>query len=100
MKTNGTKLEDSFSAAWQRVRDLPEQVESGFKTHPLTTAAAIAAASFAGGILFGSRVARAVLVAATPVIVQRVLAGPLGDDLARAARRVLDSPIRSASSSP
>ena len=100
MKTNGTKLEESFSSAWQRVRELPNQVETGLKTHPLTTAAALASVSFAGGMLFGSRVARAILIAATPVIVQRVLAGPLGDDLARVARRVLDTPVTSRASSP
>lgn len=59
------------------------------KAHPLKTAAAIAGISFVGGTVLGSRVARAVLVAAAPTIVKRLLEGPLGDDLTRYLRSVL-----------
>jgi hypothetical protein len=91
MDTNGTTSESSFSAAWHRMRDIPSQVESGLKTRPLATAAAIAGVSFVGGMVLGSRVARALLVAATPAIAHRLLAGPLGDDLVRYLRRVFRS---------
>ena len=91
MDTNGTMSESSFSAAWHRVRDIPSQVESGLKARPLAAAVAIAGVAFVGGMVLGSRVARAFLVAAAPAIAHRLLVGPLGEDLAAYYRRVFRS---------
>jgi hypothetical protein len=86
METNGTTSESTLFEAWHRFRDLPGQVETGLKTHPWATAASIAGVSFVGGMVLGSRVARAILVAAAPAIVHRVLDGPLGDEVLRYIR--------------
>ncbi len=73
-------------AALHRAGELPAQLENGIKAHPLTTAAIVAGVSFAGGAIFGSRVGRAIVIAATPAIVKRLLDGPLGDDITRYIR--------------
>jgi hypothetical protein len=91
MNTNGTASKSSVFASLHRVRDLPAQLESGLKTHPFATAAAIAGVSFVGGVVLGSRLARAILVAVSPVIVHRLLDGPLGDDLIRSIRAAFRS---------
>jgi hypothetical protein len=87
MKTsNGTASESSVFAALHRASEIPEQIENGIKAHPMRTAAIVAGVAFAGGAIFGSRVARAVVIAATPTIVRRLLDGPLGDDITRYLR--------------
>jgi hypothetical protein len=87
--TNGTTSESTVFAALHRAGELPAQLETGMKGHPLKTAAVIAGVSFVGGAIFGSRLARTVLIAATPTIVRRLLDGPLGDDITRYLRGVL-----------
>jgi hypothetical protein len=86
METNGTADRSGFSAAFHRIGTLPRQLESDLRAHPFATAVTVAGVSFAVGTLLGSRVARAVLVAAIPALVQRLLNGPLGDDLLRYIR--------------
>lgn len=86
METNGNSSQSSFAGAWHiwhQVQELPSRVESGLKTHPLTTVTVIAGVSFVGGMVLGSRVARVLLIATAPAIAQRLLAGPLGDRLER-----------------
>jgi hypothetical protein len=84
--SNGTTSESSVFAALRGASEIPGRIESGMKAHPLKTAAAVAGLSFVGGAVFGSRLARAVFVAAAPTIVKRLLDGPLGDDLTRYLR--------------
>jgi hypothetical protein len=82
---------ETIFASLGRVRDLPARLESGLKTYPFVTAAVIAGVSFVGGMVLGSRFARAILVAASPAIVHRLLDGPVGDDLVRSIRGALRS---------
>lgn len=82
---NGTTTEGLF-ASLHWIGDLPAKVAVGARTHPLKTAATIAGVSFLGGAIFGSRVARAIFVAATPVLLNHLLDGPLGEDLSRYLR--------------
>jgi len=89
---NGTTIGSGVSAAFHRMAELPGKVESELKTHPLAAGLAIAGLSFVGGMIFGSRTARAIFVAATPVIATRLLDGPLGDDLTRYVRSVFRAP--------
>lgn len=90
--TNGTTTGSSVSAAFHRMAELPGKVESEIKTHPFAAGLAICGLSFLGGMIFGSRTARAIVVAATPVIATRLLDGPLGDDLARYVRSAFRAP--------
>ncbi len=85
METNGATSKSAF----RRVRGLSAELETGVKTHPFVTAAAIAGVSFVGGMLLGSRVARGVVVAVAPAIVYRLLEGPLGERLDRYVRIAL-----------
>ena len=92
MDTNGHTSPSSFAGAWHGVQKLPGRVETGLKTHPFTTVGVIAGVSFVGGMVLGSRVARAVLVAVAPAVAQRLLAGPVGDRLERIIGDALRSP--------
>jgi hypothetical protein len=94
MEANGT-VSGSLFAGLHRVSELPAQLESGLKAHPFATAITLAGFSFLGGMVLGSRVARAVLVAAAPAIVHRLLQGPLGDDLERYIRGAFRPPAAS-----
>ena len=85
MKSSNGRTSEVF-AALHRAGELPAQLEGGMKAHPFQTAAVIAGVSFLGGALLGSRVARAVLVAATPALVKHLLDGPFGDDITRYVR--------------
>jgi hypothetical protein len=90
--TNGATTKTSgFLAALHRVAELPGQFERELKARPFGAVAAVAGLSFLAGMIFGSRTARAMIVAATPVIVTRLLDGPLGEDLSRYARSALRS---------
>jgi hypothetical protein len=83
MEANGATSRSAFSTALHEVGELPARLETGLKTHPFVTTATIAGVAFLGGMALGSRVVRAVLVAAAPAIMRRLLDGPLGDDLER-----------------
>jgi hypothetical protein len=87
--TNGTTTDPGILSALHRLGELPGKLERELKARPYATVATVAGLSFLGGMIFGSRVARAVLVAATPVIATRLLDGPLGDDLSRYIRSAL-----------
>jgi hypothetical protein len=85
MDTNGTTRSSVF-AALHSLQDLPAQLESGLKTHPFATAAAIAGVSFVGGTFLGSRLGRALLVAVAPAIVYHLLNSKFGDNLVGSMR--------------
>ena len=60
---------------------LREKLEASLRARPLATAGAVAGVAFLAGTILGSRFLRAVVVASVPAVVQRVLDGPLGDQL-------------------
>ena len=59
------------------------------RARPLATAAAVAGVAFVAGAIAGSRFARAFVLTATPVVLSRLLDGPLGDDLAAYVKGVM-----------
>jgi hypothetical protein len=77
--------------------ELPKKLEASLHARPLTTTAAVAGVAFLVGAVTGSRLGRAVLLAATPAIVRRLVDGPMGDDIEAYVRKVLG---KSATSSP
>jgi hypothetical protein len=68
---------------------LPKKLEASLHEHPLTTTAAVAGVAFLVGAVTGSRLGRALLLAATPAIVRRLVDGPMGDDLEAYVRKAL-----------
>jgi hypothetical protein len=82
----------------RRTSDLPGRLEESIRSRPFATTTAIAGVAFVAGTIAGSRLARAVVVAAVPILVQRLLEGPLGDDLVGYVKKVVRTPTpRSAS---
>jgi hypothetical protein len=83
-------------ASWGRVfhkaTDLPEQLEASMRSRPVMTVLAVAGVAFVAGTIAGSRVARALLVAAAPVIARRLIDGPLGDDLEGYVKSIFREP--------
>jgi hypothetical protein len=98
--TNGTPTGAGVFAAFHRMAELPGKLEGELRLHPFAATAAIAGLAFIGGMIFGSRTARAMIVAATPVIATRLLDGPLGDDLTRYVRSAFSArPVASQTAS-
>jgi hypothetical protein len=68
-------------------------VETSVRLHPLATTLGIAAVAFVAGTIAGSRLARSLVAAAAPIMLGRLLDGPLGDDLAGYVKSVFRAPV-------
>ena len=77
----------SVRRLFEKTSELPRKLEASLHERPFATTAAVAGVAFVVGTIAGSRLARALLVAATPAIVRRLIDGPLGDDLDAYVRR-------------
>jgi hypothetical protein len=79
--------------------DLPRKLEASLHARPLVTTAAVAGVAFLVGAVTGSRLGRALLLAAAPAIVRRVVDGPVGDDVEAYVRKAFGTTARPSSSS-
>lgn len=80
--------------------DLSRKLEASLHARPLVTTAAVAGVAFLVGAVTGSRLGRALLLAAAPAIMHRVIDGPVGDDVEAYVRKAFvktASPSSSAS---
>jgi hypothetical protein len=74
---------------FESTAELPKKLEARLHEHPLATTAAVAGVAFIVGAVTGSRLGRALLLAAAPAIVRRLVDGPMGDDIEAYVRKVL-----------
>lgn len=81
--TNGNMYEPSTFSGLRQLAELPSRLAFAVKAHPLAAVGTIAGVAFLLGTVFGSRTARAIVVAAAPQVTKRLLDGPLGEDLNR-----------------
>jgi hypothetical protein len=91
--TQETPAREPLRRFLRNASDLPGRLEAALRSRPVVTTIAIAGVAFVAGTITGSRVARAFLVAAAPVVAQRLLNGPLGDDLAGYVKSIFRSPV-------
>jgi hypothetical protein len=70
----------SLGEVLEMVRGLPRRLHSNMDVHPVAVLAAVGGASFLAGAVLGSRFGRAVLFAAIPIALERLVASELARD--------------------
>jgi hypothetical protein len=84
-RRNGHAATDELEDLDRLLGQLPQRVRREVATHPGTVLASVAGVAFLGGAVLGSRLGRAILAAAIPAVIERVIATELGPRLLRLA---------------
>ena len=93
MRTSEARTDSRSSGATMKnldelrrvARKVPSKLRRRLAEKPEATLAAVAGLSFLAGVTLGSRLARAVVSAAIPIALERLIAGELGPRLMRYA---------------
>jgi len=89
VEERGNGKRGAFQDALHVARQLPKRAQQGMREQPEATLAVVAGASFTLGVLLGSRVVRAVALAALPVIATQLIRGAPAERIQEYAARLV-----------